>query len=328
MPVGVLSAPSRRHVARCVAVLVALAVAGGAAASIGQDEPRHIFKDVLGQSLSWETPPQRIVSLSPNLTEILFAIGGDSTCVVGVTRFCDHPAAAARIARVGGIVDPNLEAIVALHPDLVLATRGNPLEFIESLRRLRIPVYALEDRGGLTQIFRIVREIGEVTGRWARGDSLARSMEARVDAVRRRTARLSADARPRIYFGELEGALWTAGPGTYIDDLITAAGGRNVASIASSAWSALALEAIVMRDPQVYLGTFTGADTPERRSDAEARATHLLRTREGWSGTQLGVRPRVFLVHEDRLQRPGPRVIDVLEAFASFLHPELGEREP
>jgi iron complex transport system substrate-binding protein len=309
------------------AALVALAIASGAAASAGPDGPPRTFTDALGQSLSWATPPQRIVSLSPNLTEILFAIGADSTGVVGVTRFCDHPAAATRIARVGGIVDPSLEAIVALHPDLVVATRGNPLEFIESLRRLRIPVYALEDRGGLSQIFRMLREVGAVTGRWAQGDSLARAMEARVDAVRRRTAGLPVAGRPRVYFGELEGALWTAGPGTYIDDLIAAAGGRNVASIASSAWSALALEAIVMRDPEVYLGTFAGADTPERRSEAEARATHLLRTREGWSGTQLGLRPRVFMVHEDRLQRPGPRVIEVLEAFARFLHPGLGGTE-
>jgi hypothetical protein len=82
-----------------------------------------------------------------------------------------------------------------------------------------------------------------------------------------------------------------------------------------------------MRDPQVYLGTFIGTDTPERRSEAEARATHLLRTREGWSGTHLGRQPRVFMVHEDRLQRPGPRVVDVLEAFARFLHPEPGGPE-
>ena len=324
MPVGVLSARG----AIGLATLAALAIGVGAAAAVTPGATPPTFVDALGQTVSWVTPPQRIVSLSPNLTEVLFAIGCDSSCVVGDTRFCDYPPAAVRIARVGGIVDPSLEAIVALRPDLVLATRGNPLEFMESLRRLKIPVYALEDRGGLSQVFRLVREIGAVTGRWTPGDSLARSLEARVEAVRQRTAGLAAGARPRVYFGELEGALWTAGPGTYIDDLIAAAGGRNVASIAAAAWSALALEAIVMRDPQVYLGTFPGADTPERGREAEARVVRLLRTREGWAGTQLGRHPRVFLVQEDRLMRPGPRMIAVLEAFARFLHPDLGWREP
>jgi iron complex transport system substrate-binding protein len=165
--VGVLSA----RVAASVALLVVLGAIP--AAGEGGGYSLHVFRDDLGKTVTWELPPRRIVSLSPNLTEILFAIGADSTCVVGVTRFCDYPPAATRIARVGGIVDPSLEAIVALHPDLVLATRGNPLEFIESLRRLKIPVYALEDRGGLTQVFEVVRNVGRVTGRIGRAITLA-----------------------------------------------------------------------------------------------------------------------------------------------------------
>jgi iron complex transport system substrate-binding protein len=308
--------------ARCISLALALAFAAGAARADRRGEVTG-FEDALGHWVVEGAPPQRIVSLSPNLTEILFAIGLDSTRVVGVTRFCDYPPAATRIARVGGIVDPSLEAIVALHPDLVLATRGNPLEFIESLRGLKIPVYALEDRGDLRRIFSNVRDIGKVTRRAAAGDSLALALERRAEAVASRTASLPLDARPWVYFGELEGALWTAGPGSYIDDLIRVSGGRNVGSLASTAWSPLALESIVMRDPEVYLGTFTGADTAGHRAEVEARIVDLLRTREGWSGTRLGRSPRVFLVHEDRLQRPGPRVVDVLEEFARFLHPEL-----
>ena len=316
MPVGVLKT-----------ALIAITIAGWPLRVAGVDRGVHDFTDALDHRLSWVEPPRRVVSLSPNLTEILFAIGCDTTRVVGVTRFCDYPPAAARVARVGGIVDPSLEAIVALRPDLVLATRGNPLEFIESLGRLKIPVYALEDRGGLKQIFRIIREVGDVTGRPAAGESLARSLEQRVNLVRRRTANLPGEDRPRVFFGELEGAHWTAGPGSYIDDLIGAVGGRNVGSVASIAWSPLSLEAIVMGNPAAYLGTFTGADTPERRHAIEARVADLLHTREGWSGTPLGAHPRIFLVQEDRLQRPGARVIDVLEEFARFLHPELWSTE-
>lgn len=285
----------------------------------------QVFTDVLGHRVEWQTPPRRIVSLSPNLTEILFAIGCDTTQVVGVTRFCNYPPAASKVARVGGIVDPSLEAIVVLRPDLALATRGNPLEFIESLIQLGTPVYALEDRGGLEQIFRMIDQLGRVTGHTGEADSLVHRLQARVSAVTGRTAAIPSDARPRVYFGELEGALWTAGPGSYIHDLIRAAGGENIAAGAPSAWCALSLEAIVTRDPQVYLGTFVGDDTAERRREAEESARRLLTTREGWRDTHLGREPRIFVVHEDRLQRPGPRVIDVMDEFARFLHPQAWE---
>jgi iron complex transport system substrate-binding protein len=296
-----------------------------APARSGAPAEARLFTDVLGHRVEWRTPPRRIVSLSPNLTEILFAIGCDTTRIVGVTRFCNYPPVATKVTRVGGIVDPSLEAIVVLRPDLVLATRGNPLEFLESLTQLGIPVYALEDRGSLARIFRIIAEIGQVTGQAVQADSLVYRLQARVADVARRTSAAAMTTPPRVYFGELEGALWTAGPGSYIGELIRAAGGENVAADAPSAWSALSLEAIVTRDPQVYLGTFAGDDTAPRRRAAEEGARRLLATREGWRETQLGRRPRVFMVQEDRLLRPGPRVVDVLEEFARFLHPHAWE---
>lgn len=303
----------------------ALAAAGpvgeeaGPAPGNRQPENARVFQDVLGHQLEWREPPGRIVSLSPSLTEILFAIGCDTTVVVGVTRFCNFPPAVENLPSVGGVADPSLEAVLMLAPHLVLATRGNPLEFMESLVSLGIPVYAVETQGDLSRILQTILEVGRVAGRPEAAQGLVDSLSERLDNVIRRTDRLGPDARPRVYMGELDGAHWTAGPGSFVHALIAAAGGDNVGSVAPAAWSPLSLEVIIARDPEVYLGTF------ERSGEDAARRKVLeaLRTHEGWRHTTIARDPRVFLVHEDRLQRPGPRVFDVLEEFARFLHPRL-----
>lgn len=339
MPVGFLSRGGRalaRGRMLCLGLAVAFGVAFGAA--FGADAGGAlVFVDDLGHDCVMSAYPQRIVSLSPSLTEMLFAIGCDSTRIVGVTTFCDYPPAAMRIARVGGIVDASLEAILLLRPDLVLATRGNPLELIESLTKLGIPVYAMEDRGDLARVFTNIRRLGEVTGRTDEAGALAGALLARLDAVNRATATLAPQQRPRVYFGELGDALWTAGPGSHVDGVIAAAGGTNVAADAPDAWCPLALEAVLARDPEVYFGTYAGmpaakaprdpgeasAARADRSSAAQARARDYLRGHAAWRTTSLGRGLRIFLVEEDRILRPGPRVIDVLEEFARFLHPEL-----
>ena len=115
----------------------------------------------------------------------------------------------------------------------------------------------------------------------------------------------------------MEGPLWTAGPGSSIHNLIEDAGGENVAAGAPSAWCALSLEAVIAGDPQVYLGA-----VPETGAAAEARIREFLRRDPAWSATSLGRDPRILLIDEDRLMRPGPRLFDVLEELSRFLHPE------
>ncbi|MFH1144622.1 MAG: ABC transporter substrate-binding protein [Candidatus Eisenbacteria bacterium] len=286
-------------------------------------DPRIVsYTDVLGHDIQWSTPPQRIVSLSPNITEILFALEAGEA-VVGVTRFCNYPPQVDQLPKVGGVVDPSLEAILELNPDLVLATRGNPLEFIESLVELGIPVFALETRGTIEQLIVSVREIGAVTGRNREAAVLIQDLQEQWRVVLRVTRDLPPESRPRVYYGELDGAFWTAGPGSYIHSLIEDAGAENVAWQAPSAWCALSLEVIVAGDPEVYLGTYAGPDTPEARTAAEAEVRTFLQTHPVWSQTTLGRNPRIFMVQEDRLLRPGPRVFAVLRELARFLHPDL-----
>jgi iron complex transport system substrate-binding protein len=309
------------------AITLTWALAGSASAGADpaatDGSPReHVFTDALGHTVAWSKPPERIVSLSPNLTEILFAIGCDARVVAGVTSYCNYPPQVVALPRVGGVADPSLEAVVRLQPDLVLATRGNALEFMESLTRLDIPVFAVEARGGLEQILVLILQIGAVTGRPEGAMHLADSLRLCLENVRARTAPLPADQRPRVYMGELDGAHWAAGPDSYIQGVIDAAGGENVGAVAPADWSPLSLEVIIARRPEVWLGAYGPASGGEEAA-VRARALEILRTHEGWRDTPLGRAPRLLLIDEDRLQRPGPRVFGIVEELARFLHPEL-----
>jgi len=309
---------ARAALARRPVALAALVVALAMAAA-GADQ---VFTDALGHTVTWSEPPERIVSLSPNLTEILFAIGCDARVVAGVTSYCNYPPEVAGLPRVGGVADPSLEAVTGLEPDLVLATRGNPVEFMESLTRLGIPVYAVEARGDLEQILALILQVGAVTGHPEGALYLADSLRLCLESVRARTAGLPDDQHPRVYMGELDGAHWAAGPNSYIQDLIAAAGAQNVGDVAPADWSPLSLEVLIARRPQVWLGAY-GPTSGGDEATVRARALEILRTHEGWRDTPLGRTPRLMLIDEDRLQRPGPRVFAVAEELARFLHPEL-----
>src|SRR5512140_3512656 len=147
---------------------------------------RPAMVDALGDTLAAGPWPRRIISLSPNLTEILFAVGVDSGRIAGVTRYCDYPPAATRRPRVGGIIDPSLEAIQMINPDLVLAARGNPREVQKQIRALGFPVFAVEDRTGLAGIEQIIRQVVALTGpdRPATADSLLARIKWDLSAFR------------------------------------------------------------------------------------------------------------------------------------------------
>ena len=280
------------------------------------------FEDILGQKVSWTKRPERIVSLSPSITEVLFAIGCDTTNVAGVTTFCNYPPEVNCITRVGGIVDPSLEAIMSVSPDLVLVTRGNTREFMESLRSLDIPVFAIEGNGDLQEIIGTIDTIGDVVGRSREARFLTGELYARLNSVLEKTEGIKAAERPRVYFGELDGAHWTPGPGSFTHALIEAAGGANIGASAPAPWSPLSLEVIYEQDPEVMLGIFSEGKEASTREEIR----RVLQNNEVWSQTSLGRNGRVYLILDDRIQRPGPRVFDVLEEVLIYLHPGIESR--
>jgi len=268
--------------------------------------------DALGHTVTLNACPKRIVSLAPSNTEILYAIGVGNR-VVGVTSYCNYPDEAAQKPQVGGFSNPNLEQIVSLRPDLVLAARFNPLDVLEALRRLNIPVFALAP-ATIAEALQTLRTVGLLTGEQASAAQLEAAQQTRFQAIEQTVAEIPEAHRPRVLWGRLEAPMYTAGPGSFIGSLIRLAGGTNIAADADADWVQIGLETIVTRNPQIII---VSDHTP---GDIE-KGLERLRKAPGWTTVDAIASGRVYSINLDLLGRPGPRLINGLEALAHILHP-------
>jgi len=270
--------------------------------------------DGLDREVSLPAPAQKVISLAPSNTEILFAVGaGDQ--VIGRDEFSDYPQEAASIPSVGGgFGDYNLEAIIDLEPDLVLAAEINTAEQVNSIADLGIPVYLLANPGTLDEMYGNLLIIAELTGHQETAKSLVTELETRVAGV---DAVITTAADTPTVFYELDAtdpsAPWTAGVGTFIDTLITRAAGENIAADLEGNYLQLSIEEILVRDPQVILlGDAAYGITPES-----------IQERSGWSNLSAVIDDRIYTFDDNLVSRPGPRLVDGLEQLARLLHPEL-----
>ena len=267
------------------------------------------FVDDAGRKIFLADPPARIVSLAPSVTEMLFAVGaGDQ--VVGVTSFCDYPPEAQAKPKVGGAF-PNLEVVLRLKPTLVVAPRDfiRP-DMVAKLDQLKIALFIL-DAGTLEDVLRHIQTIGRILGRSEKADAVAADLRRRVTEIKARTADA---ARPRVFYVLNSDPLMTAGPGSFIHQLIELAGGVNVASGAPVSYPRLSLEEVVKQDPQVILFP-VGDDEgiPDQEQQRWLRWTTLSAVKQN----------RFVRIPSVLLDRPGPRVVDGLELLARQLHPDL-----
>jgi iron complex transport system substrate-binding protein len=273
--------------------------------------PRSVLSEPSGAGGSLPRTPTRIVSLVPSVTEILFAIGAEDT-LVGVTDFCDYPEAARRKPRVGGMIAPSLETIVAARPEVVVATSdGNRQETFDQLRRLQIPVYSVAP-GSVENVLALVVMLGELTGRRQAAGDLADSLRRRILAVSARVGQLP---RRRVLYVIWPEPLIVPGRGTLISELIRLAGGESVTADVTEAYPRYSTEAALARRPEVI---FLARHGSERTGSAPI-------TREKWErfGDLPAIRfGRLHVVPGDLLHRYGPRVVDGLELLARLTHPE------
>lgn len=276
-----------------------------------------VLTDGLGRQVSFDQPAQRIVSLAPSNTEILFALGAGGQ-VVGRDQFSDYPSQAQSVAAVGGDTGAfNTEAILALKPDLVLASQLSPAEQVNALEDLGLKVYLLPNPTTLEEMFGTLSLVGQITGRQAEAQALVEQLTSRVNVVDEKLA--GVNGRPLVFY-ELDAtdinAPYTAGPGTFIDLLIGRAGGINLGGKLTDAYPQVSIEKLLVDNPQVIiLGDSTwGGVTPE-----------AVMARESWSGLQAVQEGQVYSFDENLVVRPGPRLVDGLEALAKLLHPELFE---
>jgi len=271
------------------------------------------FTDGLGRAVTLSGPAQRVVSLAPSNTEILFAIGAGKQ-VIGRDQLSDFPEEAKAVTDIGSTFDAlNTELIVAQKPDLVLAAEINTPEQVKQLENLGLTVYYLNNPTTLEGMYDNLALVAQMTGHTDEAAKLVDSLKARVEAVDKKIAPLSSKFS---VFYELDATdpakPFTAGKGTFITQLIDRAGGTNIASDIDG-YPQLSLEQVVAADPAIIiLGDARYGVSPES-----------IAQRPGWENISAVKNGKVEPFNDDLVSRPGPRLVDALEELAKLLRPEL-----
>lgn len=271
--------------------------------------------DGLGRDVTIAANPQRIVSLAASVTEIVFAVGAGDR-LVGRDEFSDYPPEALDVESIGSLFpNVNAEAVVALQPDLVIAAGITNPDDVNALAQLGLNVFATRFDVTIQDIYADILDVGELTGQSEAAEEVVGDMQARMQAVQNATG---AAERPVVFY-EIDATEpskpWTAGTGTFIDTLIEMAGGENAGGSASDYFQ-ISLEELVAQDPQIIvLGSSTfGGQTPE-----------LVAAREGWGDIAAVQDGAIYTFDDNLVSRPGPRIVDGLEALARIIHPDLFE---
>jgi iron complex transport system substrate-binding protein len=257
--------------------------------------------------------PRRIVSLAPNMTEVLFALGAGPR-TVGVTRFCDHPPEARALPRVGGFLDPSLEAVVALRPDLVLGVpNASNRTVLERLGELRIPVLLVEAHR-LEDVYSLLLEVGRAVGALPAAKEVVARMRARVERVAKA---VQGAPRTRVLCAYGRDPLIVAGPRSYTDELLALAGAENIAREGLTRYPTYSMERVLVLAPEVLIDASMEGAPSAGRPSAQA-----LRERWGRFASLPAVKKgRLHWIDPQLVARPGPRLVDALEEIARILHP-------
>ena len=277
--------------------------------------PLRTVVDEVGRRVTVPAQVRRVVSLAPNITDILYALGAGEK-LAGVTDFAETPPGAAPKPSLGEPLVPSLERIVELRPDLVFVARSiNRQETVESLDRLGIPVYATDART-VEGMLESIRQIGSLVGMTQAGDALAANLEARLDAIR---THLAGRAVKRVFFVVWEDPLITTGRNTFIADALRWAGARSVISVRQD-WPHISLEEVVARQPEYLI-------FPASSSGSSSDILSALRNRAGWRDLKAVQMGRVVVL-SDAINRPSPVLVDAITELAHRLHPRAFSQQP
>jgi iron complex transport system substrate-binding protein len=272
-----------------------------------------------GYVLNLTSYPDRIVSLAPSNTEILFAVGAGSK-VVGVTDQCNYPynfsawIEAGNLTSVGGYWAPSLEAIVSLEPDLVLAAFGQE-DVVNTLRGMGYKVLVL-DPDNIDDVLKDIILVGRATDRNIEAALLVNNLRHRIDVVVSKVA--STTSTPKVYYEVWYDPIWSVGSQSWENELIEKAGGINIFADQNLKYFETSTEAVIERNPDVMIFPLGhGAEPPFWGSFDQVKA------RPGWDAISAVQNDRLYVIDADIIARPGPRIVDALEAIAESIHPEL-----
>jgi len=270
--------------------------------------PLHEVTDEIGRTVKLPPMPQRIISLAPSVTETIYALGLQDH-LVGDTDFCDYPPDAQKKTRVGGAINPSLEIIASLHPDVVLVKRDfNRLETVRALETLGIQTYVVDPQS-VEQILSSTQRLGEVLGDAEAGKALAADLQQRLDALQ---AKLSATPPSRVLFVVWTDPLISVGKETFVADALRRSGAQSIVDSTQS-WPHMNLEEVVKLQPEYLVFAPEHAESAAKDMDA-------LSSLPGWR-LLTAVHDRRYAVVSEAVIRPAPRIVDAIEGLAHQLHP-------
>ena len=268
--------------------------------------------DLLGRSMVIPKNPMRVISLAPNITEIVFALSQGSR-LVGVTTYSDYPPDAEHLPKVGSYVRLDLERIVSLSPELCLAIKdGNPKDAVTRLESLGIPVYAVDPRN-LESVMETLIRIGSLMGADEKARLIVKDMRDRIRRIDVRIKQMN--VRPRVFFQIGVSPIVSVGTNTFIHELIVQAGGINVAQ-GPTPYPRFSKEQILGLSPEVIIITSMARTAVFDQVKVEWQQ---------WTNMPAVRNNRIFIQESDLFDRPSPRLVDALEVLARLIHPELFE---
>jgi ABC-type Fe3+-hydroxamate transport system substrate-binding protein len=290
------------------ALLLVAALACSSARTPEVSSPVTIqLRDDAGRKVTLPARVDRVITLAPNLTEIVFAIGADDR-LVGNTTYCDYPPEAKNVAKVGDTLHPSLERIIGLKPQVVLISTASQLEmFTQQLQNQNIAVF-VTDPHDLEGIFRSIETIGQIMGQQQQANALVQRLRDRTNAVEQ-----AVKQRPpvRVFYQASGEPLYVPGHDSFVTDLMRRAGGASVTADVPGAWPKFSNESALAARPDAII-------LPTGGSMGSANSTAI----EALRNSPAVVGGRVYKINDDLLARPGPRLVDGLEQMARALHPE------
>jgi iron complex transport system substrate-binding protein len=269
----------------------------------------RLLTDEIGRKVKISNAPKKIISLAPNITEILFALELDEE-ILAVTDFCDYPNAALTKPKIGGFVNPSIEMIISLNPDLVIATRdGNRRETIQRLNDLGLSVYVINPKG-FDGVMKTIQNIGEVVGRQDEERKIVTALRTKRENILALTQSLP---KPRIFFQVGEAPIITVGRETLANDLIRLAGGRSISENETINYPHYSIETIMFKAPEVII-----ISSMESKRDY----LNLVKKWQNWKNIPAVKMNAIYVVDSNLVDRPSSRIGEGLETIVRMIHPE------
>ncbi|SNX53228.1 ABC transporter substrate-binding protein [Thermoanaerobacterium sp. RBIITD] len=261
--------------------------------------------DFMGREVTIDKAPKRIVSLSPSTTELIYALGAGKK-VVGVTDYDDYPEEVKSVAKVGGFKGPNMEAIAAQKPDIIFASTLSGKDQMDALQKTGIPVLVLEAKD-INQIYDSIKIIGQITGNEKKGDEVIQTMKDKIKEISDKVKDLP---KVNTFFVVDTNGNFTAGKGTFIDELINLAGGKNVADDVNG-WAQYSMEQLLQKNPDTII------------TSPHASNSNNIKDMQGYKDTKAAKDGKIFIIsNDDIINRASNRIVLGLEEIAKDLHPE------